>query len=508
MARRYDDPLTRLLLAAILCVAAGCAFLTPVAGCLAAAGGILSAIILSRITQDRVATQLGLASFLLKVGLSAVFFAASYHRWPILEWYQGERGFWVFAEDGQGYHGLARDIVAAWRGRGAMPQIDVENQTFIAYVAVIYRWLGVHPLHVVVLNAWWGTLMLCAAAALLHRLQASPGSLRLGIGLLGFWPSLLLWSTQPMKDPIIVALILVGLAVLVDALAPGSKPSRPAAIRRAALGAASVFCLSLLRGYSGLILALTAGLYGGVVLWRRMATLRSWPAVSHRLLIIGGMAAGLLLSRQVDVASLVTRPVRQDIVEEATPPPEDTASPPAAPTSPQASSEPPRSMSSELKRAREVVRTRLTPTALDGVRQGFVQTGGHSVVDEDVTINRSGVLLRYIPRALMIAFLAPFPVQWADVHGRTRIFRALASVEMCVIYLLLLAGLTRLTRRARRLDPSAMAILVFCGLLVVPMSLTVANVGTLFRLRLQFLLPLTVLLCAWWRRTDHMKGVS
>lgn len=136
------------------------------------------------------------------------------------------------------------------------------------------------------------------------------------------------------------------------------------------------------------------------------------------------------------------------------------------------------------------------PDTLAGARHDVVSIGGYSVMDPSAFISTPAAMLRYLPRALLIGFLAPFPWQWLDVHGSTGVMKGVAGAETLLIYLLLpalLAGLWRLLKR-RRFD--GYVLLGFCVVLAGAMSLVVANLGTLFRLRLLFWLPLLIVAAA------------
>lgn len=134
-----------------------------------------------------------------------------------------------------------------------------------------------------------------------------------------------------------------------------------------------------------------------------------------------------------------------------------------------------------------------TPEALASRREGFVSTGGHSLMDAWAKVSTPRKLVTYLPRAIAIGFLAPFPWQWFDVRGSTGVMRAFAGLEMLVVYLLLpgiCVGIWR-TVAARRADGFFLLAFVFAT--AIPVSLVVANLGTLYRLRLLFLLPLLVI---------------
>ena len=133
-----------------------------------------------------------------------------------------------------------------------------------------------------------------------------------------------------------------------------------------------------------------------------------------------------------------------------------------------------------------------TPEMLGAWRRGFVVSGGHSLMDPMAMIASPGQLLLYAPRALAIGVLAPFPWQWVDVRGSTGIMRAMAGIEMLLWYLLLpcmVVGVGRLLKRPW-LQPEFVFFLVTILMMAVSLSLVVANLGSLFRLRLHFFLPL------------------
>ncbi len=151
---------------------------------------------------------------------------------------------------------------------------------------------------------------------------------------------------------------------------------------------------------------------------------------------------------------------------------------------------------SQLNNEAHLAVSETLPGSLDSRRHAFVMTGGHSLVDASAKISSPPKLLRYVPRALAIALFGPFPWQWLDTTGSTGAMRTLAGLEMFVFYLLLpslAVGLRRLLKPLRA-DSLYLIGFVLFGLLAI--SLVVANLGTLFRLRLQFLLPLLIVVAA------------
>ncbi len=138
----------------------------------------------------------------------------------------------------------------------------------------------------------------------------------------------------------------------------------------------------------------------------------------------------------------------------------------------------------------------MTPQFFGLTREGFVASGGHSLMDAWARIFDFVSLAAYLPRAVVVGLFAPFPWQWFDTKGSTGIMRTWASVEMVLIYLLipaLIAGVRNIIKQRRVEGIFLLTAILFFA---VSMSLVVANLGTLFRLRLQFLLPLLLVIAA------------
>ena len=138
----------------------------------------------------------------------------------------------------------------------------------------------------------------------------------------------------------------------------------------------------------------------------------------------------------------------------------------------------------------------VSPQAFNSRRAGVVSTGGYSLIDSHVTFHSVGEMLGYLlPRGMSIALLAPFPNQWFDTRGRTGAFRAFSLVEMIPLYLILAGFVWRIPRFRQCVRAQMVMVLLFISITIIPLSLIVANLGTLFRLRLQILLPLIIVAC-------------
>lgn len=138
--------------------------------------------------------------------------------------------------------------------------------------------------------------------------------------------------------------------------------------------------------------------------------------------------------------------------------------------------------------------------AIVRMRKGFARTGGRSAVDADIKLDSYADMLRHLPQAVANVLFAPYPWQWLEGTGSTGPFKALSAMEAVLLYVLIIPLVVGLGIVVARGSPDALYLAVFVTTMVVLLGLVVTNVGTLFRLRLESLLPLFAaggLGCAW-----------
>ena len=476
----------------------------PSAPLLLAVGGfLLTRWMMPRVSADRGCLAVAQWSYFLRILLTYLLYHAAVHGWPLFREYQGHEGFWEFSDDAQAHHNLGLHMARAWKGQGAsFPSIAFDNWWFVCYVAVVYSIFGPQPLTVSVLNAWFGTVIVGAGIALMQVWRLSAKRVRFGAALVAFWPSLLLWSSQPMKDPLVLALIMAGLAALVT-LVDQQGGRTPTFVGLTALVGAVAFSLSVLRGYTGFAFVLTAVLLTGA--FGLSTSLRGQFHLVIRCVIVAVAVLGASFgARQIDLQQIV-KPSRQTQEAAAHEIRDTTVASWANPVldatkpSPRGAGLSPRTGTAPTPmKAKEKVQAFLyevTPQTVLDRRKGFVSTGGHSVIDSDRTVEGGLDALSYLPRALSLALLGPFPWQWFDTKGRTGVFRSFAAFESVLVYLLIIGAALRVRDLRRAWDPRAAPVLLFVILVAIPMAIVVANLGTLFRLRLQYLLPFVLLLC-------------
>jgi hypothetical protein len=116
----------------------------------------------------------------------------------------------------------------------------------------------------------------------------------------------------------------------------------------------------------------------------------------------------------------------------------------------------------------------------NGFRSGNV---GGSSLDVQIGFNSVKDVLSYLPRALQISFFAPFPDSWLAKGVQTggTMMRLLTIPEMLVLYVSL-AGVVLALWQPRLRQPVLVA-LAFSLTWVLIHTLTVTNIGTLYRMR-------------------------
>jgi len=113
-----------------------------------------------------------------------------------------------------------------------------------------------------------------------------------------------------------------------------------------------------------------------------------------------------------------------------------------------------------------------------------------SNIDLDVSFSSAADAIKYIPRALQIGILAPFPNHWyaEGSSSLTTLIRRINALEMFVIYfaLICLSYGWWIWRR----NPRLYLVLGFSLGMILTYALVVVNIGTLTRMRYGFIMIL------------------
>ena len=143
---------------------------------------------------------------------------------------------------------------------------------------------------------------------------------------------------------------------------------------------------------------------------------------------------------------------------------------------------------------------RRTVGAILSVREGVLTTPGGSIVDAEVRFTSVGALLLYLPRALQIGLLAPFPDMWfaRGMTAGARMMRLVSGAEMSIAYVFLLGWFFLIPRLRRDRLGAVLFAVVTCLAVILVMTLAMPNVGTLYRMRYPLFMLLVGLGAAGW----------
>jgi len=135
-------------------------------------------------------------------------------------------------------------------------------------------------------------------------------------------------------------------------------------------------------------------------------------------------------------------------------------------------------------------------------REGFrAYRARASNIDEDRTFYNDSDVFKYLPRAAVIGFFAPFPRMWFESGTTGRPGRLLAALETLLMYFLYVPAAICVWNDRRRL--TMWLVFLFASVGMIALGLIVVNAGALFRLRYAFWI-LTIMLAV--RGIEIVKG--
>jgi len=500
-----------------------------------------------RVLDDGVLAWLALGGLMLRAALSPVLYAISLADLPILRQQQFSSGFWTFAPDARHHHVLALGILDAWRDGIELPA-GLEGGWYFLIVAAIYKAIGVHPLHGAWLNAAVGGFSALLAFAIARRLGGIVAG-RIGAGLVAFWPSLVLWSTQLLKEEMTVFLVLLALyfsVALCDSAVRARQLQEPWA-RWRLLGllfgaSAATMAIAMARPLYALALGFSAlAVFGwsALVILRWREASRSVAALTAGALMLSVAFIGQPLNPLYFFASstpweghyargvahlergnagdaelefikvLDQRPgfrtaeeqLRALVLQERAGPsrPGGGGDPGHAVSQQPPEGGPPTGGASalwwssvELAR-RLAVDLRRFPETLSNMRIGLMPSAGHSPIDPDVRFSAFGDVLYYLPRSGAYFFLSPFPWQVFDTGGVAGVLKSASILEPALVSVLLAFAAVGTWRLLRARNAGAYVLLLYLLIGSTALGLTMVGLGSLFRYRVPFLLVLFVL---------------
>lgn len=389
-------------------------------------------------------------------------------------------GIGNFAADGPAYladvvslvNALKQTGIAGWASAPFPFHSKIYSLVFAASGPLVgFNILAAEPLN-----------LLCYLAIILSVYKlgseiSGPRTGRIAAIIIALWPTLLLHTTQVLKDPLFIALLL-GLICISACFITRTFSITRGLCTVLLIGGLAMFLWSLKPDVWALTLMVLV-LAGGFLYLR---LIRAKGVVADNL--IGGTA---LLAIALGVPFLGPRFITRYHAPEPHPLLTTTAVAGRATGTTEAQKnlavKPPSQSSPPLTKLRE----RIT-----WARFLFVSyPGTNSNIDADVRLESWGEIVRYLPRATQIGLFAPFPNMWLGTGAHVgRAGRALSGFETLLIYFLISFSAWSLWHRRNQL--AIWFLLTIATLSVSVLGLVAANVGALYRMRYPFWILLII----------------
>ncbi|MCI0556292.1 MAG: glycosyltransferase family 39 protein, partial [Anaerolineae bacterium] len=378
------------------------------------------------------------------------------------------------------------------------------------YCAGLYWLFGPHPLHVIFFGIAYSSLAVLVAYLLIRRLGADVFGCRMGALAVALWPSFVLWSTQMLKEPLMVLAILLSLWLIMEIWDAASTNNR-GRIGGWILLPGVIGLIAYFRFYvAGILFACTTMVFFASAL----VHVPRKPAQALReltIIIVIGISTYLgsadrihsLLSLQgqrlyFGKSSVVKMKQFKEVQQEGSLIQHDT--------------EEIGSGAKQISNLTDQVRmlANAAETVITKIRSGYIGDGGTllptvTLSDKPAPESSNKSVWKDVPAALFSAMLSPTPKDWFSRTGDTKGFRQFAIFDMALIYILVLPALVIGAAGLQHGSYPVLKffVLAFSLVLAIGIGLAVPNLGTLFRLRLQFLLPMIVLASALVRQRTH-----
>ncbi|HET6979604.1 MAG TPA: glycosyltransferase family 39 protein [Pyrinomonadaceae bacterium] len=368
----------------------------------------------------------------------------------------------TFAIDGKTYHAVAVNLVNEWKTHGFTTWLETKaplhsrlhSLSFMIFGPLFgYNILSSEPL-----NLFYYLAILACIYLLGRELFDSQTGL-FAAAIIAVWPTFLFHSTQLIRDPLSISCLLALMLVLVLVLGREFAWREGIPIGIAGVGLVTVFWLARGNMWNVIVIAVAITL---VMLVIRM--------IRARRIMVPNALIMLLM-----IVTLVIVPSRLE--------------------------------STSLPGVRPPVTTATIPSTIkqmSGRRAGFRSyTSQASNIDEDVQFSGAGDVMRYLPRAFVIGFFAPFPSMWIEAGSFGRTPRLLSGLETLVMYALYMAAIFGLWRERRSMKVWLVFLVATIGMLAL--GLVVVNAGALFRIRYVFWMMLIVLAArGLWDRINYL----
>lgn len=281
----------------------------------------------------------------------------------------------------------------------------------------------------------------------------------LAAAIVAVWPSLLLHSTQFIRDTLSIFCLLGLLFVLTLVLR--REFSVRAAASAGVAGAVLVTLFWILRGNMWTVVVFAVVLTIVLLSWRMILVGKFLPANAIAIAIVF-LAMVVVPSRFESTALPGVRP----------------------PTTPLVITRTGETAFIRYLRPKEGIFS-LMLRQLGQRRAAFSRySAGESNIDGHVQLKTSDDVVRFLPRASVIGFFAPFPRMWIQAGSYGSAGRLLSGAETLVMYFLYVAAAVCVWRNRKRFEMWLLFLVATMG--TIGLGLVVVNAGALYRLRYVF----------------------
>ena len=241
--------------------------------------------------------------FLARALLGQLLFWISYLRLPYGRSLQLGPGFWFFGVDAQFYYKYAAQ--AAEQGPRAILQVSdsIKARFFVQAIAVFVELFGTVPSVGILLNCF----LYAGICVLIARMGARDGRLPfpalIALAAVSFSPAGVLWSTQTLKDPFFLFLILAAIALSLKWHELWTSERTGVRVAAALAGiallmAALVYGISTIRWYFGLLFLMSCIV---MFAWQAIASKRRLAALAANVLMFVVLTKSAALGASTDL---------------------------------------------------------------------------------------------------------------------------------------------------------------------------------------------------------------
>ncbi|HEX7176363.1 MAG TPA: hypothetical protein VF240_13955 [Pyrinomonadaceae bacterium] len=276
--------------------------------------------------------------------------------------------------------------------------------------------------------------------------------------IVALWPSLLIHTTQMLRDQLFIIGMLTFILIMLRWLT--RIYSWPEALLRAAAGGATAILVWFARDNLAVIMV-AAGLLGaGLLVARQFAQRRAQTTNLVGMALMLGLTIGVTQAMPKYREPKDPQQRAEGFVNEAS------------------SGTPWGRIGSHVAQARH--------------QFILIYPDAGSNIDRDVRFNSLSDIIRYLPRAAAIGFFAPFPDMWFTSGKKVgSAGRMLVGVECLMMYVVEVLAICGLWRGRRRASVWLLFLVSVVGMMAL--GLVVVNVGALYRIRYLFLIMTIIL---------------